>query len=47
MVAVRSDILRSFNRKRLELQDEFKRGTFSIVLTSDTWTDRVNIIILA
>ena len=34
-VNVRSDILRLFKRKRLKLQDEFRRGTFSIALMLD------------
>ena len=32
---IRSDILALFNKKKLGLQDEFRRGTFSIALTSD------------
>ena len=27
-------------RKRLELQDEFRRSTFSIALRSDVWTSK-------
>ena len=37
---IRSDILVLFNKKKLELQDEFRRGTYSIALTSDVWSRR-------
>ena len=37
---IRSDILALFNKKKVELQDEFRRGTFSIALTSDVWSGR-------
>ena len=37
---IRSDILALFSKKKLELQDEFRRGTFSIALTSDVWSGR-------
>ena len=33
-----SDILNLFNKKKLELQDEFRRGTFSIALNSNVWS---------
>ena len=36
-VTIRSDILKLFEKKKLELLDEFKRGTFSVALTSDVW----------
>ena len=39
-VTIRSDILKLFERKKLELFDEFKRGTFSVALTSDVWSGR-------
>ena len=37
---IRSDILALFNKKKLELQDEFRRDIFSIALTSDVWSRR-------
>ena len=37
---IRSDILALFSKKKLELQDEFRRGTFSIALTLDVWSGR-------
>ena len=40
-VTIRSDILRLFEKKKLVLQDEFRRGTFSIALNLDVWSDRV------
>ena len=39
-VTIRSDILKLFEKKKLELLDEFKRGTFSVALTSDVWSGR-------
>ena len=39
-VTIRSDILKLFERRKLELLDEFKRGTFSVALTSDVWSGR-------
>ena len=39
-VTIRSDIFKLFERKKLELFDEFKRGTFSVALTSDVWSGR-------
>ena len=40
---IRSDILTLFNKKKLELQDEFRRSMFSIALTPltpDVWSRR-------
>ena len=39
-VTIRFDILKLFERKKLELFDEFKMGTFSVALTSDVWSGR-------
>ena len=39
-VTIRSDILKLFERKKLELFDEFKRGIFFVALTSDVWSGR-------
>ena len=40
-VMIMSDILKLFKRKKLKLHDEFKRGTFSVTLTSVVWSGRV------
>ena len=37
---IRSYILSLFNKNKLEFQDEFRRGTFSIELTSNFWSGR-------
>ena len=34
---IRGDILKMFHRMRLELFEEFKKGTFKVALTSDVW----------
>ena len=38
---IRLDIFKAFQRKELEWQDEFRRCTFSVALTSDVWSSRV------
>ena len=41
-VTIRSDILKLFDlREKLKLQDEFRRGIFSIALTLDVWSSKV------
>ena len=46
MVMIRSDILKLFKQKKLELQDEFKRGTFSVASISDGAVRRNKIMLV-